>query len=128
MSILDIENLSVTYGSSADAVVTNLSFSVRRGEALGIVGESGAGKTQTAMAVMGLLPANAKTSGSVRFDGQELLGADAGTLNAYRPRRIAMVFQDPMAALNPYVRIGDQLSRILLEHRICEAGEARERT
>jgi len=128
MSILDVENLSVTYGDTADAVVTNLSFSVRRGEALGIVGESGAGKTQTAMAVMGLLPANAKTSGSVCFDGQELLGADAGTLNAYRPRRIAMVFQDPMAALNPYVRIGDQLSRILLEHRICAAGEARERT
>jgi len=105
MSILDVENLSVTYGDTADAVVTNLSFSVRRGEALGIVGESGAGKTQTAMAVMGLLPANAKTR-----------------------RRIAMVFQDPMAALNPYVRIGDQLSRILLEHRICAAGEARERT
>jgi oligopeptide/dipeptide ABC transporter ATP-binding protein len=128
MSILDVENLSVTYGDSGDAVVKNLSFSVRRGEALGIVGESGAGKTQTAMAIMGLLPANAKTSGSVRFDGHELLGADAETLNGYRPRRIAMVFQDPMAALNPYVRIGDQLSRILLEHRICEAGEARERT
>jgi len=128
MSLLEVDNLSVTYGDAADAVVTNLSFSLERGEALGIVGESGAGKTQTAMAVMGLLPANAKISGSVRFNGQELLGADARTLNEYRPRRMAMVFQDPMAALNPYVRIGDQLCRILLEHKICAAREARERT
>ena len=128
MSLLQVENLSVNYGDAPGAVVTNLDFSIQRGEALGIVGESGAGKTQTAMAIMGLLPANAKTSGSARFDGQELLGADTRTLNAYRPRRIAMVFQDPMAALNPYVRIGDQLCRILLEHRICAPGEARERT
>jgi len=128
MTLLDVDNLSVTYGDATDAVVTNVSFSVQRGEALGIVGESGAGKTQTAMAVMGLLPANARTSGSVRFDGDELLGAGTQALNAYRPQRIAMVFQDPMAALNPYVRIGDQLSRILIEHRICDAREARQRT
>jgi oligopeptide/dipeptide ABC transporter ATP-binding protein len=128
MALLDVDNLSVTYGAATDAVVTNVSFSVQRGEALGIVGESGAGKTQTAMAVMGLLPANASTSGSVRFDGDELLGAGTQALNAYRPQRMAMVFQDPMAALNPYVRIGDQLSRILIEHRICGAREARQRT
>lgn len=128
MRLLEVDNLSVTYGDATDAVVANLSFSLERGETLGIVGESGAGKTQTAMAVMGLLPANAKISGSVRFNGQELLGADARTLNDYRPRRMAMVFQDPMAALNPYVRIGDQLCRILLEHKICAAREARERT
>ena len=128
MALLDVDNLSVTYGDATDAVVTNVSFSVQRGKALGIVGESGAGKTQTAMAVMGLLPANARISGSVRFDGDELLGAGTQALNAYRPRRIAMVFQDPMAALNPYVRIGDQLSRILIEHRICDAREARQRT
>ena len=75
MALLDVDNLNVTYGDATDAVVTNVSFSVQRGEALGIVGESGAGKTQTAMAVMGLLPANARISGSVRFDGDELLGA-----------------------------------------------------
>ena len=68
MALLDVDNLSVTYGDATDAVVTNVSFSVQRSEALGIVGESGAGKTQTAMAVMGLLPANAGISGSGRFD------------------------------------------------------------
>lgn len=128
MSLLEVRNLRVTYGDAADAAVSDVGFSIDCGEALGLVGESGSGKTQTALAIMGLLPANAKASGNVCFAGQELLGADAKTLNAYRPRRIAMVFQDPMAALNPYVRIGDQLSRILLEHRICDAGEARERT
>ena len=128
MSLLEVQNLRVTYGDSVDAVVSDLGFSIERGESLGLVGESGSGKTQTALSLMGLLPANAKTSGSVCFAGQELLGADAQTLNTYRPRRIAMVFQDPMAALNPYVSIGDQLSRILLEHRICDAGEARKRT
>jgi len=128
MGLLDVYNLSVTYDDATDAVVTDLSFSIERGETLGIVGESGAGKTQTALAIMGLLPANANISGSVQFDGEELLGANARVLNGYRARRIAMVFQDPMAALNPYVRIGDQLCRILLEHRICAAGEAHART
>jgi len=128
MSLLQVDKLNVTYGDAADAVVSDLSFTIGRGEAVGIVGESGAGKTQTAMAIMGLLPTNAIFSGSICFDGQELLGADTRTLNTYRPQRIAMVFQDPMAALNPYVRIGAQLSRILLEQGFCKAGEARERT
>lgn len=128
MSLLDVENLTVNYADASKPAVGGLSFSINRGDVLGIVGESGSGKTQTAMAVMGLLPANAQTSGSIRFEGVELLGATTDLLNQYRACRMAMVFQDPMAALNPYVRIGDQLQRILLEHKICSAEEARSRT
>ena len=75
MSLLDVKDLSIRYADSAQSVVKNLSFSIEAGQSLGIVGESGAGKTQTAMALMGLLPANAVTGGSIRFDGQEFLGA-----------------------------------------------------
>ena len=128
MSLLEVNELSIRYADSAQPVVNDLSFVIEAGQSLGIVGESGAGKTQTAMAVMGLLPANAKISGSIRFAGQEFLGAAADVLNRYRACRIAMVFQDPGTALNPYVRIGDQLRRILLEHKICKPAEARERT
>jgi len=128
MSLLEVNDLSIRYADSAKPVVQNLSFAIEAGQSLGMVGESGAGKTQTAMAVMGLLPANANTSGSIRFDGQEFLGAAPDVLNRYRACRIAMVFQDPTTALNPYVRIGDQLRRILLEHKICKPPEARERT
>jgi ABC-type glutathione transport system ATPase component len=128
MSLLEVKDLSIWYADSAQPVVNNLSFAVEAGQSLGIVGESGSGKTQTAMALMGLLPANAMTGGSIRFDGQEFLGAAPEVLNRYRACRIAMVFQDPGTALNPYVRIGDQLRRILLEHKICKSAEARERT
>ncbi len=128
MSLLEVDRLSVSYPPGEKAVVESLSFSLGRGESLGVVGESGAGKTQMALAIMGLLPANAKVSGSALLDGTELIGAPAKVLNGIRTRRIAMVFQDPMTALNPYVRIGKQLRRILLEHRLCEAGEATDRT
>lgn len=128
MSLLEVKHLSIRYADTAKPVVNDVSFSVEAGQSLGIVGESGSGKTQTAMALMGLLPANAVTSGNIRFDGQEFLGADAEILNRYRALRIAMIFQDPGTALNPYLRIGDQLRRILLEHRICGASEARART
>ena len=128
MGLLDVNDLSISYADNAKPVVNQLSFSVEAGQSLAIVGESGSGKTQTAMAVMGLLPANAIISGSVRFEGQEFLGAAPDVMNQYRACRIAMVFQDPMTALNPYVRIGDQLRRILLEHKICNPDEARDRT
>ena len=128
MSLLEVDNLCIRYADSAQPVVKDLSFRIEAGDSLGIVGESGSGKTQTAMAVMGLLPANAHTSGRICFDGKELLGATPVELNRYRACRIAMVFQDPMNALNPYVRIGDQLRRILLEHKICGPAEARQRT
>jgi oligopeptide/dipeptide ABC transporter ATP-binding protein len=127
MGLLDIDNLEIGYADSAAPVVAGLSFSVSPGEALGIVGESGSGKTQTALSILGLTPANAALSGSIRFEGQELIGAGEATLNHYRACRIGMVFQDPRLALNPYVRIGKQMRRILLAHKLCKPAEAEAR-
>lgn len=128
MSLLEVDNLTVSYPGTDEPAVASLSFALERGESLGVVGESGSGKTQTALAIMGLLPANANVRGSIKFDQTELTGAPQSLLNQFRARRMAMVFQDPMAALNPYVRIGNQLRRILLEHRLCGPGDAAKRT
>ena len=125
MSLLEVADLGIRYGASE--VVAGLSFSVEPGESLGLVGESGSGKTQTALAILGLLPAAATTSGSIRFDGIELLGADEDEMNALRAERIAIVFQDPLQALNPYLRIGQQIRRILLQHGLASGREANER-
>ena len=107
--------------------VADIGFSIEKGESVGLVGESGSGKSQTALAVLGLLPETAVVTGSIRFDGQELLGADKKTLNRLRATKIAMVFQDPAQALNPFVTIGAQLQRILLQHDIGAAAETRDR-
>lgn len=128
MGMLEVDRLTIAYADSREPAVHDLCFSIERGAALGVVGESGSGKTQTALAVMGLLPRNATVTGSIRFDGQELVGAGDDILNRYRARRIGMVFQDPRQALNPYLQIGRQLSRILLEHGLCGPADARRRT
>lgn len=125
MSLLEVSGLSIRYGTTD--VVAGLSFSVEPGESLGLVGESGSGKTQTALAILGLLPATAMISGSIRFDGMELLTADEDEMNALRAERIAIVFQDPMQALNPYLRIGQQIRRILLQHELASGHEADDR-
>ena len=125
MSLLEVADLGIRYGASE--VVAGLSFSVEPGESLGLVGESGSGKTQTALAILGLLPAAATTSGSIRFDGIELLTADEDEMNALRAERIAIVFQDPLQALNPYLRIGQQIRRILLQHGLASGREADDR-
>lgn len=125
MSLLAIDKLSIRYGDSQ--AVADIGFSIEKGESVGLVGESGSGKSQTALAVLGLLPATATVKGSIRFDGQELLGADNKVLDQLRATRIAIVFQDPMQALNPFVTIGAQLQRILLQHDIGAAADARNR-
>ncbi len=125
MSLLDVEALGIRYGD--EVAVDSVSFSVTPGESVGLVGESGSGKTQTALAILGLLPQSAAVSGSIRFDGQELLGASEQSLDQIRARRISMVFQDPMLALNPYLRIGEQIARILIEHGISDAVRAKAR-
>lgn len=128
MGLLNVRNLTIQYPDTRHPAVDGLSFAIDRGESVGLVGESGSGKTQTALAIMGLLPANANCSGSIRIDDQELLGASVATLNRLRPGRVAMVFQDPLASLNPYVSVGDQLRRILLEHKFCAPADAKRRT
>ncbi len=125
MNLLQVDNLRIQYPGAALPAVCDLSFALNAGEAVGLVGESGSGKTQTALGIMGLLPVHARVQGSVRFDGSELVGKSDKLLNRFRARRIAMIFQDPMLALNPYVRIGDQLRRILCGHRIARRAAAR---
>jgi oligopeptide/dipeptide ABC transporter ATP-binding protein len=122
VSLLTVDRLSLHYGPGAQ-VLHELGFSIGQGESVGLVGESGSGKTQTAFAVMGLLADHAQLAGSIDFDGVELCGADADTYNCIRTQRMAMVFQDPQQALNPYLTIGAQLTRILQEHRLA-AGKA----
>jgi oligopeptide transport system ATP-binding protein len=123
---LRLEALCVSYaraGGGIDAV-REVSLAVRPGECLGIVGESGAGKTQAFMAVMGLLGSNARTGGSVRFEGEEILGLDAAALNRVRGSKLTMIFQDPMTSLTPHLRIGAQLAEVLVTHRGASWAEA----
>ena len=122
MSLLQIENLNIRYGENV--VVRDLCFEIGAGESVGLVGESGSGKTQTALAILGLLPKSATATGAISFAGTDMLGANEKTLDEIRAMRVAMVFQDPMQALNPYVKIGRQLRHILVRHDIAKGAAA----
>jgi oligopeptide transport system ATP-binding protein len=116
---LSIENLQVEYplGGETIAAVREVSLVVAPRECIGIVGESGSGKTQVFMAAMGLLARSARARGSVRFDGEEILGLEPKSLNRVRGSKLSMIFQDPMTSLTPHLRIGVQLAEVLVEHR-----------
>lgn len=116
--VLAVEDLTVVFETDRGRAVTvdGLSFQVRAGETLGIVGESGSGKSMTSLAVMGLLPRAARVSGSIRFQGRELVGLADEELRELRGNRVAMVFQDALAALNPVVSVGDQLAEAVAVH------------
>ncbi|MBC7468638.1 MAG: ABC transporter ATP-binding protein, partial [Ramlibacter sp.] len=127
MALLEVNDLSVrlqTQRGPADAV-RHVSFSLERGETLGLIGESGCGKSITAMSLMGLLPENAQVTGSIRFDGQELVGRKDAELCRIRGDRIGMIFQEPMTALNPVHSIGRQVAEPLRLHRGMNAADAR---
>jgi len=126
-SLLDVKDLNVSFETRDGTVqaVQNLSFHLAPGEVLGIVGESGSGKTQAAMALMGLLADNGRAAGSACFEGRELIGAAPKYLEAIRGCRLAMVFQDPMTSLNPYLTIGDQMALVLRRHRKLTGTAAR---
>ncbi|OLT15117.1 dipeptide/oligopeptide/nickel ABC transporter ATP-binding protein [Pseudonocardia sp. CNS-139] len=117
-TVLEVEGLTVGFPSDEGLVraVRGVSYTLRGGEVLGIVGESGSGKSVTSLAVMGLLPGNAQVTGSVRFRGQELVGASDATMTKIRGRRVAMIFQDPMTSLNPVYTVGFQIAETLLAH------------
>ncbi len=117
--ILNVENLSVAFrvGDVQIAAVRQVSLDVAAGECVAVVGESGCGKTQLCLAIMGLLPANARVDGSVRFGGRDLLAAPRAQWNAVRGAQLAMIFQDPQSSLTPHLRIGTQMAEVLVEHR-----------
>ncbi|WP_413868768.1 oligopeptide/dipeptide ABC transporter ATP-binding protein [Albidovulum sp.] len=126
MALLEIRDLSVRFDTPDGTVnaVNGVSLTLDRGETLGIVGESGSGKSQLAFAVMGLLAKNGRAAGSVRFEGKEILNAPASVINPIRANKIAMVFQDPMTSLNPYMRVCDQMAEVLVHHRGMSKAEA----
>ncbi len=116
--VLEVEDLCVTfrYREGDVAALRNVSFRIDPSESLGVVGESGSGKSLACSAIMGLLPANATVTGSVRFLGQELLGASESTLRDLRGRRLAIISQDALTALNPVHTVGKQISEAIHVH------------
>ena len=128
MPLLEVNNLRIrlqTHRGPATAV-RDVSFSLERGHTLGLIGESGCGKSITALSLMGLLPERAQVSGSVRFDGRELTGADEKIWCDLRGNRVSMVFQEPMTSLNPVHTIGHQVAEPLRLHKGLSARQARE--
>ena len=127
--LLTTKNLNVSFKSRGETIhaVKNLSFSLRGDEVLGIVGESGSGKSQTVLSIMGLLEANGAASGSAVFAKKELIGLPTNELNKVRGNEIAMIFQDPMSSLNPYISIGKQMSGVLKRHTKMTNKEIKER-
>ncbi|MQY31197.1 ATP-binding cassette domain-containing protein [Nocardia aurantia] len=114
MTLLRVAGLTVRLGGRT--VVDDVGFDLDAGERLGLIGESGSGKTLTALAILGLLPDDAEVSGSIRLDGAELLGRRDRELSRIRGNRIAMVFQEPLSALNPLMRVGKQIAEPLRLH------------
>lgn len=127
MALLEIKDLCVNFETPEGEVhaVTRLNFSIDAGDALGIVGESGSGKTQTMMAVMGLLAENGQASGQALFKGQDLMQMSAVELNRHRGKEIAMIFQDPMTSLNPYLSIETQMTEVVMHHQGLSKAQAR---
>src|ERR1700730_17372164 len=128
--VLDVQGLTVRLSAGADRrhAVENISFAVAPGEIVCMVGESGSGKSVTAHAVMGLLPREVSpTAGRVLLDGEDLLKKSPGALRRLRGDRMAMIFQEPMTALNPVMRVGEQIAEVLAIHTGLDerAGRAR---
>ena len=128
-ALLEIEDLSVVFDTDDGAVqaVDRSSFSLSDGETLGLVGESGSGKSVTSLAIMGLLPKRARVTGSIRFRGRELLGLSEHELRPLLGERIAMVFQDALAALNPAFTVGNQIAEAITVHHQVSKQEVRVR-
>lgn len=126
-NLLDIQNLSVHFQTPEGELqaVRDVSFSLRPGETLGVVGESGSGKSQTMLAMMGLLANNARAEGQVRFRGENILNVPTAQLNQVRGQKMAMIFQDPMTSLNPFLTVERQMTEVLQTHQNASRGQAR---
>ncbi len=127
--ILEVEDLHVTFSTPDGPVhaVRGVDLELRAHESLGIVGESGSGKSVTMLAVMGLLARNATVTGSIRFEGEELVGRTNKQLRPYRGEKLSMIFQDPMTSLNPVLSIGYQIAEIVRAHRDVSREDAQAR-
>ena len=128
--LLDVENLEVRFWTRRGTVhaVNDISFSLSPGETLGIVGESGCGKSVTALALMGILPrAGRVTAGTVRYDGRDLYTQSDSEWQRFRGKEIAMIFQDPMTSLNPVLTVGSQLREAIDAHLDLSKGESSDR-
>ena len=129
--LLEVKDLKVHFQTEDGIVkaVDGVSYTVERGSALGIVGESGSGKSVSSLTVMGLtrFSKNVEISGSVTFDGKDLLNASDAELRNIRGNEIAMIFQDPLSSLHPFYRVGDQLIEIVRTHRDVSKAQARDR-
>jgi len=128
--LLNVEHLTISFPSRQGVRVTNVdavrdvSFSIGEGESLGLVGESGSGKSVSSLAIMRLLPPQAGVRGVISFAGNDLLCGADDDVRALRGRDIAMIFQEPMTALNPVMRVGDQVAEAVLAHNRVSKGEA----
>ncbi|HEX7460869.1 MAG TPA: ABC transporter ATP-binding protein [Dermatophilaceae bacterium] len=127
--VLDVRGLSVTFTTESGTVsaVDNVDLTLAPGEIVGIVGESGCGKSVTAMSLAGLLPRSARVSGSARLQGTELIGAPESVLRAARGQSIAYIFQEPMSSLNPVLTVGRQVGEVLQVHEGLSRKQARAR-
>ena len=128
-SILQIRDLRVTFKTQLGELkaVRGIDVDVAPGEILGVVGESGSGKSVSFLAAMGLLPSSATISGSVMLDGKELIGAKRKAIRSVRGKSLAMVFQDPLSALNPVHRVGDQIVEMIQSHQDMNTHDAEKR-
>jgi peptide/nickel transport system ATP-binding protein len=128
--LLDVRDLTVRFRTRDGLVqaVSNLSFTIRRGETLGVVGESGSGKSVTSLAIMGLLnPATADVTGEILFEGKNLLDIPRSELRKVRGSDVSMIFQDPFACLHPMYRVGKQIAEAVLAHEHVSRGKAWDR-
>lgn len=129
-AVLSVRDLQVSFPTEDGEVqaVRGVSFDIAEKELMGIVGESGSGKSVTFLAVMGLLPKQAIISGSIKVDGQELVGATSKAVRQVRGKKVAMVFQDPLTALNPVHRVGNQVVEMIQAHQDVSDKAARSKS
>jgi oligopeptide transport system ATP-binding protein len=117
--VLEVTDLKTTFATQEGDVkaVGGVDFTINKGETLGVVGESGSGKSQIFMSIMGLLARNGRAVGSVKFQGEDILGLPVKELNRVRGAKMSMIFQDPMTSLNPYLSVRRQMTEVLMQHK-----------